>query len=316
MEQQQIQTLYDQALESFVEKAKKDPNIIAVIVYGSAAFRDAWQGSDIDIFVVAKDNKLKGESYSIDENGIIINIDAGSRTALKRWLEKDGGGSFGHSLMYKAKIIYTTDDDLYDYIEENKQLGEYDIEKNMFFLAGWVLSGMHKVRKWVEVKNDLTYARLYILKTVESIARMEMLAHKKIPTREAIIEVTPLNPELMERFYKKPINGELTKEEIYQLIDEAHEYVDRYLDTVLSVALECIGYNKPCSVTYISKYFGAWSHDITEIFEYLWKKGHIEKQTQTIRIMPKGKLLYEEIVYVCFSEELRVKSEELKNLKG
>ncbi|MDF2685541.1 MAG: nucleotidyltransferase [Clostridia bacterium] len=298
MDKENIGLRFQKAVDNFIEKAKDDLNIIAVIANGSFSYDTVWEKSDIDMTVIIRDQKIETHGYCIDEDNLILNVSLIQRSDFKRQLERQTGGSGGHSFMAKGKILYTTDESLYEYFEEYKQVGKSDMERSIFYLAGELIGYMHKVEKWIAVKNDLTYSRFYILKAAEIISRIEVCLNLEIPTREAILQAAKFNPELMTKFYDRPMSGPLNKEELYLLIEEIDKYLLNNIEPIINVAKECLGDGEIKSVTHISKYYHVDSHFIINIFEYLYEKNIIEKLSQTIRITPKSKLLFEEAAFM------------------
>ena len=72
--QEALKQRYMTAVQSFIDKVRDDPAVIAVIVSGSLAYDVVWEKSDIDMTVIVRDQVLKNESYCIVEDGITINV--------------------------------------------------------------------------------------------------------------------------------------------------------------------------------------------------------------------------------------------------
>jgi excinuclease ABC subunit A len=67
-----------QALNSFVTRVKKDPNVVAILIYGSLAYGTVWERSDIDVELIVRDGTefIARWVYVIEEEGVEINISA------------------------------------------------------------------------------------------------------------------------------------------------------------------------------------------------------------------------------------------------
>ncbi len=289
---------YDEAIQSFVEKVRTDPNVIAVIVYGSVSHGTVWEKSDIDMMLVVRDQKLVHKSYGIYEDNILINVDLGQRSDLRRWMDKSTTGSVGHSFSSTGKIVYTTDDSLYEYLEEHRQVGQADVDRALFMMANWLIGLMEKVEKWLVVKNDPTYARYYLLKASDVIAQMEVCSHHQIPTREAILQANSLNPELIKKYYYGPMSHEMSESEIYDLLKDMEGYIMTYYDRILSVATEYFGDGEIKTGTQIYSHFKEGMHVLHPILDFLCDRGDLEKLSQTIRLTPKSKPSVEEMAFV------------------
>ena len=293
---------YQAAVDSFVEKVRSDPNVIAVVVYGSVAQGTVWEKSDIDVTVVVRDQKLDHSNYGVYEDNITFGLDICQRSDLKRRMEKSLTGSVGHSLSTTSKIVYTRDDSLYEYFEENRAIGQADMEKALFDMINWLIGLMDKVEKWLVVKNDVTYARYYVLKAADVIAQIEVCSHKQVPTREAILQAAAINPALMGTFYTQPMSRHMTEPEIRDLLKKMEAYIETHLDAVLSVAKEYFGDGEIKTGTMISRYFRSDMHSLHPILDFLSEKGYLSKVSQTIRITPKSKPAVEEVAFVMPQE--------------
>lgn len=289
---------YDAAIQSFVEKVKVDPNVIAVIVYGSVVHGTVWEKSDIDMTIVVRDQKLIHKNYGFYEDNILLNADLCLRSELKRGTEKSLTGTAAHSFHTTSKIVYTTDDSLYEYFEEMNAIGEADVERGLFFMANHLLGCMEKIEKWLTVKKDPTYARLYALRAADVIAQMELCASHKVPTREAILEADKLNPALMETFYHRPMRGEMTVKELYGLLGEMENYILTHMEAIVNVATEFFGDGEIKTGTHISTYFRSPMHYIESILDFLCEQGLLEKISQPMRLTPKSRLAAEEMAFI------------------
>lgn len=288
---------FQNAADSFVDKIKGDPNVIAVIISGSLSYDQVWEKSDIDMTLIVRDQVLKNESFCLVEDDITINAYIVPRNSFKRFLESQNGGSFLHSYYSKGKIIYSTDDSLYEYFEEYKNIGKDDIAQTMFFAACELHYYYEKSLKWLKVKEDPLYAQYYLLKAAEVIARMEVCRNNEIPTREAIKKAQSINPNLISIYYQEAMSHHLSIEEIMKAIDAIDHYMEQQLDIIKKPLLDYMSDGEMKTVTMITKFFHMDNHYIAGLLEYLAEKGVIVKLSQTIRITPKSKLAVEEIAY-------------------
>lgn len=298
MQQAELKECFNAAVDSFVSKVKDDPNVIAVIVCGSVAYDVVWEKSDIDMTVVVRDQTLKNTSYSIIEDGILINVALVVRSDFKRWLEKSIGGSFSQSYFSKGKIVYTTDDSLYEYYEDMKAIGRDDIALSAFYLGCELVGIYEKCQKWLIARKDPLYAQYFLLKAAETIARMELCLNGEPSSRESIQKALKLNPEVITPFYQDAMSHHFSEEEVSRAIEKIDRYMEQRLDILKRPVIEFMSDEQIKTSTLISKHFHAESHFIIGIFDYLAEKGVIEKVSQTIRITPKSKLAVEEIGFL------------------
>lgn len=298
MIQNEVKEKYTAATNNFIEKIKDDPNVIAVIVCGSLAYDVVWEKSDIDMTVIIRDQVLKSHSYCITEDDIVINVNLVLRSNFKRSFEQMTGGSFIQSYYNKGKMLYTTDDSLVEYFEEMKQMGTDDIALSILFIACELVHTLDKCMKWLYVKKDNIYAQFYLLKAVESIARMEVCLNGEPPTRECIQKAKAFRPDIITPFYEEAMSNHLSKEEIEQRISIVWEYLEKHLDVIKKPVVDFMSDGELKTLTILTKHFHTDGHFIVGIFDYLSDKGVIEKVAQTIRLTPKSKLAVEELSYL------------------
>jgi hypothetical protein len=288
---------YRAAADSFIEKIKKDVNVVAVIIEGSLAYDQVWEKSDIDATIIVRDQVLKNDHFCIVEDDITINFYVATRSSFKRFLESISGGSFLHSLYAKGSMVYSSEESLYEYFEEFKKIGQDDLEESIFFLACELLHCYDKCLKWIHVKEDPLYAQYYLLKAAEHISKMEVCLAGEVPTREAIVNASFINPELMSVFYKEAMSHHYSVPEILAAIEKMEQYMEQHLDIIKKPILKYMSDGEMKTVTMITKYFKTDGHFIIGILDYLADKGVIAKVSQTIKITPKSKLAVEEIAY-------------------
>lgn len=296
-QKQELTIRYQKAVETFLEKIKKDVNVVAVIISGSLAYDQVWEKSDIDTTIVVRDQALKKESFCLVEDDITINVTVTTRSGFKRFLENLCGGSFLHSYFAKATIVYSTDDSLYEYFEEFKAMGKDDVALSVFFLACELYYCYEKSLKWITVKEDPLYAQYYLLKAAEVIARIEVCLVGEVPTREAIVNAKKIHPEVLAAYYDLAMSHHYSKEEIMEAIHNIDEYLRSHLDIIKKPILTYMSDREMKTVTMITKFFQTESHFIVGMLDYLADLGVIAKVSQTIRLTPKSKPAVEEITY-------------------
>ena len=296
--QKELKDHYNAAVDSFVSKVTKDPNVIAVIICGSVAYDVVWEKSDIDMTVVLRDQTLNNTSYCIVEDGITINVDLVLRSSFVRWMGKSIGGSFSQSYLAKGKIVYTTDDSLHECFEDMKKIGSDDIALTVFYNACELVGIYDKCQKWLYARKDLLYAQYYLLKAAEVIARIELCINEEPISRESIQKAFKLNPEVITPFYQEPMSHHFSEEEVSRVIETLDSYLENRLDIIKKPVIEFMADEQIKTSTLISKHFHMEGHFVISIFEYLADKGVIEKVSQTIRITPKGKMAVEELGFL------------------
>lgn len=296
--QSELKTRFMAATESFINKIKEDPNVIAIILCGSLAYDLVWEKSDVDMTVLIRDQNIKNDSYCIVEDDILINVHLVTRSEFKREVEKSLGGSFLQSYFAQGKILYTSDDSLYEYFEDIKQMGKDDIALSVFYKATYLIAIYNKSRKWLYVKKEPLYAQYYLIAAANPIADIEVCLSGETPTRESILKAISLNPEQIKPYYQEAMSHLYSFEELEKAIDGIDQFLMKHLDIIKKPVIDFMSDQQLKTVTLISKHLHSDGHSIEPVLDYLWEKGVIEKVSQTIRITPKSRLAVEEIGYL------------------
>lgn len=296
--QKALKERYTAAVDSFISKIKDDPNVIAVIIYGSLAYDLLWEKSDIDMQMVIRDQQLKNSSYSIVEDGITINVGLTTRSEFNRLLGGAIGGSMNHSMLAKGNMVYTTDESLYETFENNREIGSDDIALSAFQIANWILHYYDKSQKWLKARKDTLYAQYFLCMAAEAVANMELCLHGEPSARDSIQKACKLNPEIMKIYYHDTMSHHMSEYEILNAIENLDKYLEQHLDIIKKPVIEFMSDQQIKTVTLISKHFHMDSHVISGLFDYLCDKGILEKVSQMIRITPKSKLAVEELGYL------------------
>lgn len=296
--QADLKKRYMDAADSFVGKIRDDPNVIAVIICGSLAYDMIWEKSDIDMTLIIRDQPLKTNDYCIVEDGITINVTLLERSKFKRGMERNIGGSFGQSYFSKGKIIYSTDDSLYEYFDDTRTIGSDDMALSAMYAACLLIALSDKCRKWLTARKDPLYAQFYLLKAAETMANMEVCLNMEPVGRDSMQKALKLNPDIINPLYSEAMSHHMSEEEIAKCIELIDRYLEKHMDVYKKPVLEFMADQEIKTMTLISKHFHAEGHFMVEIFDYLAEKGIIEKVSQTIRITPKSKMAVEEIGYL------------------
>ena len=299
----EMQEKYMQAVHEVIDVIKKDVNVIAIVIQGSLTNDVVWEKSDIDTTVIVRDQKIEVSEFCIDQDDIAFNIHVMERSKFVRMLERTSGASIGHSFYAKAEMMYTTDSSLKQMLEDSRAVGEKDAERSALFIAGDIVALMEKCQKWLYIKEDCTYCKYYILKAAEAIAAFEICIAKESPSREAIQRAHTLNPELMEKFYYRPINEELDKAELEKLINGIDEYLMKHIDVISREILDFLSDGELKTVHMITRHFRASGHFFVHILDYFCSKGLLEKASQTVRLTPKSRPNLEEIAYILIKDD-------------
>lgn len=185
--------LFNAALDSFVARVRQDRYIIAAILFGSLSHDTVWKKSDIDIILIGRDEH-PGRMFSLVENGINIHATLMPHSAFKKALEGSLQGQPMHSSFALSTLLFTSDDSIRAYYDNVRQIGSRDRQLRLMSAGQGVLYTLAKAEKWLVTRKDLAYSFLWLMYTIEQLARIEVLQHGELTSREVIPYAVKLNP--------------------------------------------------------------------------------------------------------------------------
>ena len=301
--QTEIKARFEAALLAFVDKIKNDPNILAVVLYGSMANDTVWEKSDMDTTVLVREMKLTTKSFCIEEDGLIINATIQSEFDFKRGLERSLGGGFKNSTYMQARVVYARDESLHEFLKSVQKMGKDDVALAFFKMASGLIYYMEKIEKWLTVKEDPLYAQKWILEGVSVYANMILLLNNKPVSRESVLKVMEFAPGLVEPVYKKPLQGHMAVDEVWQVLKFFRKFLEDNIDLLKLPVTKFMSDGEVRTVTALVKHFGMSSHDIYHIFDFLGEMGIAARVTETVRITPKSRRAVEEVAFVYVGEK-------------
>lgn len=294
-----VRQRYEEALESFVARVKQDRYIVAAILFGSLAYDDVWEKSDIDMLLIVRDDKADDRFYTLVENGISIHTNLVTRSKFKATFERALQGTWAQSVLARSTLLFSTDETLQAYYENVRHVGSRDREMQMLTALNPVLSLLTKAEKWLVVKNDPIYSFLYMMNLITFLANVEVLWHANVPGREVIQQAITYNPEFFIPLYtdlaQQPKDAEVMRQaiqKIYGYIEEKQEVLFRPILNYLSEA------GSVRSSTEIGEYFQKrLGSGITLICEWLAERGVIQKVATPLRLTEKSRVTMDEAAY-------------------
>jgi hypothetical protein len=295
-----VQRRYEDALASFVEKAKQDPYVLAVVLVGSLSYDVVWEKSDIDLFVITQEGKQKNIGLALVENGVNIHAMLTTRSEFKRTMEGAVQGTFMNSLLSKGKMLFTRDETLEELYDNRSRLGARDREIRLMGQATWALPSLAKAQKWFHVKRDMHYSFFWIMKLMDALAGVEAVWNGEVPGREVIHQALRFNPEFFGAVYTDLIQGPKTEAEIGKALTMIEGYlVDRapvLFKPLFDHLAEAGGVR---SVTELEHHFGNQMNLMgAEILcEWLADMGMIEKVSSPVRLTDKSRVDVDEAAY-------------------
>ena len=311
-----VEKRYHDALDFLVTKVQKDRNIIAAILCGSMSYDQVWDKSDIDLLLVQREGKGDPRGYTLTENDVNIHAEVVPRGELRRWQEAALQGSFEHSFFSRSTLLFCSDESVKTWYQNANlhNIGERDRALQLLIVATGLLPTLRYAEKQFYVNSDLNYSFLSILRTVESLARIEVILNDEVPSREVIQPALEYNPDFFHVTYSDLINREKDEAVIQNALDTIHAYLDGKLfifQPILEFLAEAGG---PQSTTELNTYFQKKIGDnrLDAAYEWLARKGIIQQVSTPVKLTLKSQVEMEEAAYY-YDREAATTMDELRS---
>ena len=296
-----VEKRYRDALDSLVTKVEKDRNIIAAILCGSMSYDQVWDKSDIDLLLVQREGKGDPRGYTLAENDVNIHAEVIPRSQLRRWQEAALQGSFDHSFFSRSTLLFCSDESVKTWYQNANlhNIGARDRGLQLLIVATGLLPTLRYAEKQFYVNRDLNYSFLSILRTVESLARIEVILNDEVPSREVIQPALEYNPDFFRVTYSDLINREKDEAVIQNALDTINAYLDEKLfifQPILDFLAEADG---PRSTTELNSYFQKkiGENRLDAAYEWLARKGIIQQVSTPVKLTLKSQVEMEEAAY-------------------
>jgi predicted nucleotidyltransferase len=294
----EVRRRYSAALEALVEKLAQDPNVLAAVLIGSLSHDQVWEKSDIDLYVVTQELKLRRRSYSLLERGVTIHAYLMPRSEFRQKME---GGRQGDMVAhYRGKLLFSRDETLATLFDARDQVGQRDREALVLRQASWLIPCLTKAEKWLYAKDDLDYCFLWLLKCLEPLALIELARRGKTAGREAIHQARRHNPELFESLYSGLIHGDKSRSALTGALHRLRHYLLSDADELFALILEHLRQTDGVlATTELNHHFHSHlgTGDLDPVFEWLADEGIIQRAGTAVRLTDRSKVDLEEAAY-------------------
>jgi len=196
------------ALADLQALLERDTSVLAAVLCGSLAHDRVWEKSDIDLVVITVDDKkAPRRALSLVYREVNIHACLMPRTPFRQLVEGAERNSFLHSLLAKGRLLFTKDPTIANLCASLDHIGDRDTEMQSFRAASEVVPCLYKAQKWLRTRGDLDYTAVWLLHAATPLARLELLAHRRLLDREVLPQALLLNPAFFRLVYTDLLAG-------------------------------------------------------------------------------------------------------------
>jgi hypothetical protein len=311
MQQRTVHQTFNAAVERLVEQVKQDRSVLAAVLCGSLSHDTVWAKSDVDlVFVTIDDRQADGTALALYADGINVHANLMSRADFRKAVEGSIRNSFMHALLAKGRLLYTHDPTIADLCAMLEGLGERDTQLQLLRAATFALPSIYKAHKWLLTRGDLDYTALWILYAATPLARIEVVAARRVADREVIPQALALNPAFFRMVYTDLLNTKKTRTRVQAALDAVDGYIATRRLSLFAPVLDYLREaGEPRSASEIEAHFTRQLdvEGVTTACEYLADEGLIGKASLPARLTKKSRVDVQELAFYSMDSPSHVR---------
>lgn len=268
---------YQKAYNAIIDSLRDNDSVIGVTVFGSIVTGDIWEDSDIDLFVIVKDNTEGIYDIYGEENNIPIHLKLLSKEEFINLSKNNTGGSTIHRKFISSKLVISKDSDITDKFTYIKYYTDNDREKWNLVYLGKLLKGMNACKKYMH--NGKGYSLFMAsISAIDNFSRLYLNFNGYLVSKNSTSNLINLNDDCEILFNN--IMKEASEDNIKSLLDYIEVFLNENITKCCNILLDYLCENQiwlSSQEIKKSEFFKAFNIEVEEILGELEKINIVEK---------------------------------------
>src|SRR5262245_35526451 len=306
---------FQKALDLFLERLRKDPNLLAAVLVGSLTEQTIWRKDAICLWLIEKDGVTKrlradGEEVRIFrtlvEEGVNLDVELIPRTRFKRMVEGSARTAFRYSFFARRRLIYSNDPALAKWFGEADTLARKDQERELCIATTWLIHSLRHARRLLEDEKDLDLTFQELLGCAHCVAAAEVIVAGEVHEDLLINRALQLATAVMEDLYVDLLKGARSGARLGKKLAAFEAYLEKHADVRLQPVLRYLKKEKRLvPLSELSDYFAhsqLFPWHLESACEWLEEKGRIGKFSTPFALTKLSRVEVEEPAYLWQDE--------------
>lgn len=302
---------FEKALALFLERARKDPNLLAAVLVGSLTEETIWRKDAISLWLVEKDGvtrrlRADGEEprifRTLVEEGVNLHVELIPRTRFKRMVEGSARTAFRYSFFARRQLIYSHDAALAKWFEAADTLALKDQERELCIATTWLIHTARHARRLLEDEKDPALAFQELLCCAHSVAAAEVIAAGEVHEGLMLQRALQLAPAVMKNLYVDLLKGARTRTKLGKKLAAFEAYLEARAEVRLQPVLRYLKKAKRLvPLSELSDYFAhseLFPWHVESACEWLEEKQFIGKFSAPFALTKLSRIEVEEPAYL------------------
>jgi predicted nucleotidyltransferase len=289
---------YQKAFNSVVDRIKIDESVLSVMVFGSMVTGDLWEQSDIDLFVITKENFEKIRNIYTEEKGVPIHIKLMGKEQFIQIYSENLKGGYMHRIFSSSRLVFSKDMDITVRYDGGRYFPDIDRERWGMCFLGKLLKDMGVCKKYL-ASNGIYTSYSSAMKCIEKYSKLFVNSSGYMISKDVMSMAFNLNEDFkicVDKLFFEKLN-------LAETIEETMEFLEKSINS--SVRSNCnllLNYmrekDKFLSAEEIMEedLFKDFDIDMEELLNKLWERHIIKKESRDFKL-DNEKILFKQNVY-------------------
>ncbi|CAI3611169.1 nucleotidyltransferase domain-containing protein [Clostridium neonatale] len=287
---------YQKASQKLITILKTNKKVLTVFAFGSIVNGDLWEESDIDIFVVYKDNFEEIRDVYSEILDIPVHMKILNKEKFLELYNTNGQKGIIRNLLISSKIIVSKEekiDNIYNKAKYtlDKHIGLY----NLVYL-GSLIKNLRVSKKYLQ-NNNLFTSYEVLIRALDSFSKLYLNLNGYTVSKDAVKMTMNLNNQFNILIEKLFSSGEM-KENINNTIMYIEDFLDMNINVAAKLILEYLNDREEFVSSHEIKNdekFKDFDIKIEDILKELYKRNIIVKKSRKLDLQGREKLVNENV---------------------
>lgn len=289
---------YQRVFNSVIERLNENEDILAVMAFGSMVTGDLWEGSDIDIFVIVKEQQESIRNIYTEENSISVHMKLLSKENFLNFYENNVIGGYMHRILISSKLIFSKDEYITNVFNSFRYINDSEREKWNLVYLGDILKDISHCKKLI-ANNNVKSAYLSCMRTVENFASLFLNFNGYLVSKDVVSVAINLDDNFQVILDKLVNASDDLENVIYSTLNFVENFLEKNMRSCCSALIKYFREHKEfmsAEEIKLDGFFKGFNIHMEDILKELSDRKIIRKDFRSIKSL-SGNLIGEENVY-------------------
>ncbi|GAB6167553.1 nucleotidyltransferase domain-containing protein [Clostridium carnis] len=288
---------YQKAYKEITDGLRKNKNIIGILVFGSMVTGDLWAESDIDLFVICKDDFSKVRDVYSEVNDIPVHIKFLNKESFLNGYYSTGDKYTIKSILLSSRLIYSKDEEISRIYENSKYTTISDKGIWNLVYLGKLLKDIGVCKKYLH-KGGLYTSYEVLIRALDNFSKVYLNINGYTVSKDSLSMACNLNNTFNDKITKL-FSMEVKSENIQEMLDLVEGYINNNIVIISEMIINLLkSYDGYLSSYDIKDYdeFRNFDIKVEDILKLLYKNDIVLKDIREFHDS-YGNILTRENVY-------------------